>query len=155
MRLMTAIHGERIRLLMNQNHLSNVDLLARLRCTGGNERVSRVTLSKVVNGSYRAQPSVVFVRGLAQALNTTSDYLLGLSDEHNPDTEELARQYAQADEEQLLSWLEEKSPGLAEFMRALRSIPEEEQQGILEAMASDLRAIHSGEALRFKGNVDE
>jgi hypothetical protein len=40
-------------------------------------------------------------------------------------------------------------------MRALRSIPEEEQQGILEAMASDLRAIHSGEAVYMKGSADE
>ena len=89
------------------------------------------------------------------ALEARVDYLLGLSNERNPVTEELARKYAQADEEQLLIWLEEKSPELAEYMRALRSIPEEEQQGILEAMASDMRAIHSGQALRIKVNVDE
>lgn len=71
------------------------------------------------------------------------------------DAQALARKHAQADEEQLLIWLAEKRPGLAEFMRALRSIPEEEQQGILEAMASDMRAIHSGEALRIKGSIDE
>jgi hypothetical protein len=60
-----------------------------------------------------------------------------------------------ASEEQLLARLEEKSPELAEIMRAIRKIPEEEQQYILEALMSDLRAIRSGEALRIKGNVDE
>lgn len=63
--------------------------------------------------------------------------------------------YLQASEEQLLARLEETSPELAEIMRAVREIPEEEQQYILEALMSDLRAIRSGEALRIKGNVDE
>jgi len=152
MSLMTAIHGERVRLLMNENHLSTVDLLARLRRTGGNERVNRVTLSKVVNNSYRAQPSVVFVRGLAQALNTTSDYLLGLSGD--PDVRAIARRYALANEEQLLSWLAETSPELAEIMRAIRQIPDEEQQYILEALARDLEAIQSGQGLGVKGDAD-
>jgi len=67
----------------------------------------------------------------------------------------MARKYAQADEEQLLIWLEEKSPELAEMMRAILQIPEHEQQYILDALVSDMRAIHSGEALRIKGNVDE
>lgn len=155
MSLMTAIHGDRVRRLMIQNHLSVNELLARLRQTADNERVNRGTLSGVINNSYRAKPSAHLVLGLAQTLETTTDYLLGLADEQDPHAEELALKYAQADEEQLLSWLEEKSPGLAEFMRALRSIPEEEQQGILEAMASDMRAIHSGQALRIKGNIDE
>jgi len=149
------IRPDRLRLLMQENHLSTAGLLARLRYTDGNERLSRPTLSKVVNGSYGGRPSAHLVRGLAETLETTTDYLLGLSNERNPHTEELARKYAQADEEQLLIWLEEKSPELAEFMRALRSIPEEEQQGILDALASDLRAIHSGEAVYMKGNADE
>lgn len=89
------------------------------------------------------------------ALEARVDYLLGLSNERTPATEELARKHAQADEEQLLIWLEEKSPELAEYMRALRSIPEEEQEGILEAMASDMRAIHSGQAVYTKVSADE
>jgi hypothetical protein len=60
-----------------------------------------------------------------------------------------------ASEEQLLARLEEKSPELAEIMRAIRQIPDEEQEYILEAMMSDMRAIRSGEALRIKGNVEE
>jgi len=138
-----------------ENRFSTVGLLARLRCTDGNERVSRCTLSKLVNGSYGGRPSAHVVRGLAQTLETTTDFLLGLSSERNPHTEELARKYAQADEEQLLIWLEEKSPELAEMMRAILQIPEHEQQYILDALVSDMRAIHSGEALRIKGNVDE
>lgn len=149
---MTAVHDERLRLLMRQSHLSTAELLTRLRRTGGNERVSRVTLSKVINGSYRARPSVVFVRGLAQALNTTSDYLLGLSSE--PNAMAIARQYALANEEQLLSWLAEQSPELAEIMRTIREIPEEEQQYILEALTNDIKAIQSRQESGAKGNAD-
>ncbi len=54
-----------------------------------------------------------------------------------------------------MSWLEEKSPELAEHMRALRLIPEEEQQYILDAMLSDIKAIHSGQALYTKVSADE
>jgi hypothetical protein len=114
-----------------------------------------------VTGSdiYRNERDQVSIRPMAlrqaDALEARVDYLLGLSNEQNPATEELARKYAQADEEQLLIWLEEKSPELAEYMRALRSIPEEEQQGILEAMASDMRAIHSGQAVYTKVSADE
>jgi transcriptional regulator with XRE-family HTH domain len=155
MSVMTAIHGDRVRRLMVQNHLSVNELLARLRQTDDNERVNRGTLSGVINNSYRAKPSAHLVLGLAQTLETTTDYLLGLADEQDPHSEELARKYAQADEEQLLIWLEEKSPELAEMMRAILQIPEEEQRFILDALVSDMRAIHSGEALRIKGNVDE
>lgn len=140
---------------MQENHLSTVGLLARLRHTDGNERLSRPTLSKVVNGSYGGRPSAHLVRGLAETLETTADFLLGLSDEQDPNALALARKYAQADEEQLLIWLEAKSPELAEYMRALRLIPEEEQQYILDAMLSDIKAIHSGQALYTKVSADE
>lgn len=144
---MTAIHGDRVRRLMVQNHLSVNELLARLRQTADNERVNRGTLSGVINNSYRAKPSAHLVRGLAETLETTTDFLLGLSDEQDPNALALARKCAQADEEQLLIWLEAKSPELAEYMRALRSIPEEEQQYILDAMLSDIKAIQSGQAV--------
>jgi hypothetical protein len=51
----------------------------------------------VVNGSYGGRPSAHLVRGLHQTLETTTDYLLGLSNERNSATEELACRYAQAD----------------------------------------------------------
>jgi transcriptional regulator with XRE-family HTH domain len=149
------IRPDRLRLLMQENRLSTVGLLARLRHTDGNERLARPTLSKVVNGSYRGRPSAHLVRGLAETLETTTDFLLGLSDEQDPNALALARKYAQADEEQLLIWLEAKSPELAEYMRALRSIPEAEQQYILDAMLSDIKAIHSGQALYTKVSADE
>jgi transcriptional regulator with XRE-family HTH domain len=149
------IRPDRLRLLMQENRLSTVGLLARLRHTDGNERLARPTLSKVVNGSYRGRPSAHLVRGLAETLETTTDFLLGLSDEQDPNALALARKYAQADEEQLLIWLEEKSPELAEYMRALRLIPEAEQQYILDAMLNDIKAIHSGQALYTKVSADE
>lgn len=148
---MTAVHDERVRLLMRQSHLSTAELLTRLRRTGGNERVSRVTLSKVINGSYRARPSVVFIRGLAEALNTTSDYLLGLSNEQKS----MALQYALADEDRLLAWLAEQSAELAEIMRAIRSMPEEEQQGVLDALARDISAIRRQVTTRTEAAADE
>ena len=152
---MSDIRPDRLRLLMKENRLSTVGLLARLRHTDGNERLARPTLSKVVNGSYGGRPSAHLVRGLAETLETTTDFLLGLSDEQDPNALALARKYAQADEEQLLIWLEEKSPELAEYMRALRSIPEVEQQYILDAMLSDIKAIHSGQAVYTKVSADE
>jgi transcriptional regulator with XRE-family HTH domain len=146
------IRADRLRLLMKENRLSTVGLLARLRHTDGNERVSRCTLSKLVNGSYGGRPSAHVVRGLAQTLETTTDYLLGLSSD--PDARALARRYALANEEQFLSQLAETSPELAEIMRAIRRIPDEEQQYILEALARDLEAIQSGRGLGMKGDAD-
>jgi len=152
MSLMTAIHGDRVRRLMVQNHLSVNELLARLRQTADNERVNRGTLSGVINNSYRAKPSAHLVLGLARVLNTTSDYLLGLSSD--PDARTLARRYALANEDQLLSWLAETSPELAEIMRAIREIPDEEQQYILETLTRDLEAIQSGQGLGVRGEAD-
>ena len=149
---MEDIRPDRLRLLMQENRLSTVGLLARLRHTDGNERLARPTLSKVVNGSYRGRPSAHLVRGLAETLKTTTDYLLGLSSD--PDARALARRYALANEDQLLSWLAETSPELAEIMRAIRRIPDEEQQYILEALARDLEAIQSGRGLGMKGDAD-
>jgi transcriptional regulator with XRE-family HTH domain len=68
---------------MKEKRLSSAALLARLRQTAGNERVHRGTLSGVLNNRYRGTPSVVFVRGLAQALETTTDYLLGCPTSHS------------------------------------------------------------------------
>jgi hypothetical protein len=42
------------------------------------------------------------MRGLAQALDTTADYLLGLTNARHPDAMAFARRYGLADEEQLL-----------------------------------------------------
>jgi hypothetical protein len=58
----------------------------------------------VLNNRYRGTPSVVFVRGLAQALETTTDYLLGLSDEPQPGAMAFLRRYMLlVGEEQLLA----------------------------------------------------
>jgi hypothetical protein len=62
--------------------------------------------------------------------------------------------YLQASEEQLLAWLEEKSPELAEIMRAIRRIPDEEQQYILEALARDLEAIQREQRLGVRDDAD-
>lgn len=149
---MEDIRADRLRLLMQENRLSTAGLLARLRHTDGNERVSRCTLSKVVNGSYGGRPSAHMVRGLAQTLKTTTDFLLGLSSDR--DARSLARRYALANEEQLLSWLAETSPELAEIMRAIREIPEDEQQYILETLARDIAAIQSEQGLGTEGDAD-
>jgi hypothetical protein len=54
----------------------------------------------------------------------------------------------------LLAWLEEKSPELAEIMRAIRRIPDEEQQYILEALARDLEAIQREQRLGVRDDAD-
>jgi transcriptional regulator with XRE-family HTH domain len=146
------IRADRLRLLMQENRLSTVGLLARLRHTDGNERLARPTLSKVVNGSYGGRPSAHLVRGLAETLKTTTDYLLGLSSDR--DARALARRYALANEDQLLSWLAETSPELAEIMRAIREIPDEEQQYILETLARDIAAIQREQGLDTEGDAD-
>lgn len=126
---------------MKEKRLSSAGLLALLRCTDGNERVSRPTLSKLVNGSHGATPSVAVVRGLAQALNTTTDYLLGLSDEPRPGAMAFLRRYGLADEEHLLTLLAERNAEMAKMMRAVRDIPDEEQEGILQHLMNDLLLI--------------
>ncbi len=123
---------------MKEKRLSSARLLALLRCTDGNERVSRPTLSKLVSGSYGATPSVNVVRGLALALNTTTDYLLGLSDEPQPGAMAFLRRYGLADEEQLLDRLAEQNKELADVMRAVRDIPDEEQAAILQHLKNDV-----------------
>lgn len=126
---------------MKEKRLSSAGLLARLRQTAGNERVHRGTLSGVLNNRYRGTPSVVFVRGLAQALETTTDYLLGLSDEPQPGAMAFARRYTLADEEQLLILLAEQNKELADVMRAIRNIPDEEQAAILQHLKNDVLFI--------------
>ncbi len=152
---MSDIRPDRLRLLMQENRLSTAGLLARLRYTDGNERLARPTLSKVINGSYGGRPSAHLVRGLAETLETTTDFLLGLSDERDPDAQAIARRSFLADEEHLLSLLAEQSPELAEIMRAIRQIPEEEQRTILDALAKDLKAIHRIVAERTEASAHE
>jgi transcriptional regulator with XRE-family HTH domain len=135
------IRADRLRLLMKERRLSTVGLLALLRCTDGNERVSRSTLSKLVNGSYGGRPSAHMVRGLAQTLDTTADYLLGLSDEPQPGAMAFLRRYGLDDEEQLLALLAEQNKELAEIMRAVRDIPDEEQAAILQHLKNDVLFI--------------
>jgi transcriptional regulator with XRE-family HTH domain len=135
------IRADRLRLLMKENRLSSAALLARLRQTAGNERVHRGTLSGVLNNKYRGTPSVVFVRGLAQTLETTTDYLLGLSDEPQPGAMAFASRYTLADEEQLLVLLAEQNKELADIMRAIRDIPEEEQIVILQHLEEEVAFV--------------
>ncbi|HSN77664.1 MAG TPA: hypothetical protein VL334_21530 [Anaerolineae bacterium] len=138
---MSDIRPDRLRLLMKENRLSTVGLLARLRYTDGNERLSRPTLSKLVNGSYGGRPSTHVVRGLAQTLDTTADYLLGLSDEPQPGAMTFLRRYGLADDEQLLTLLAERNAEMAKMMRAVRDIPDEEQFAILQHLKNDLLFI--------------
>jgi transcriptional regulator with XRE-family HTH domain len=128
---------------MKEKRLSSAGMLALLRCTDGNERVSRPTLSKLVSGSYGATPSVTVVRGLAQALNTTTDYLLGLSDEPQPGAMAFFRRYGLASEEQLLILLGEQNKELADIMRAVRDIPDEEQAAILQHIEEEVAFVRS------------
>lgn len=138
---MSTIHGDRIRLLMAERQMSFNQLLASLHATEGNERLARPNLYKIVNNSYAAEPAAQIVRGLALVLGTTADFLLGLSDERYPSELSMARRYDLVSEDTLLAWLAVQNAELADIMRAIRNMPEAEQQVILDHMASDIRFI--------------
>jgi transcriptional regulator with XRE-family HTH domain len=123
---------------MAEQHLTANRLLDKVRQSQPGVRLTRPTLSKIINDSYEGEPSALIVRGLAQALDATADYLLGLTDARHPDAMAFARQYALADEEQLLTWLAERNVEMAEMMRAIRAIPDEEQDVILQHLMNDL-----------------
>lgn len=71
----------------------------------------------------------------------SNDYLLGLSDERYPTELSFARKYELVSEDTLLAWLGQQNAELAEIMRAIRTMPEEEQQVILQHMANEIRFI--------------
>jgi len=118
-------------------------------------RLTRPTLSKIINDSYEGEPSALIVRGLAQSLDTTADYLLGLTDDRWPNAMAFARQYSLADEEQLLTWLAEQNAELAEVMRAIRTIPDEEQAAILQHLKNDIIFIRRMVAGRAQADAHE
>lgn len=138
---MSTIYGERIRILMSERKMSSNELLARLHTTEGNERFARPNLSKIINNSYPGEPAAQIVRGLALVLGTSTDYLLGLSDERYPTELSFARKYELVAEDRLLAWLAQQNAELAGIMRALRNLPADEQQVILEHMANEIRFI--------------
>jgi transcriptional regulator with XRE-family HTH domain len=133
---------------MAEQHITTSQLLERVLRIQPNVRLTRPTLSKIVNGSYDGEPSALIVRGLAQALDTTADYLLGLSEDRWPNATAFARHYSLADEEQLLLWLAEQNAELAHIMRAIRKIPDEEQAVILQHLKNDIIFIRHMVAMR-------
>lgn len=151
---MSTIHGDRIRLLMAERQMSFSQLLARLHATEGNERLARPNLYKIVNNSYPAEPAAQMVRGLALVLGTTSDFLLGLSDERYPSELSLARRYDLVSEDALLTWLAQQNAELAKIMRVIRNLPEAEQQVILDHMASEIRFVRRMVARPDETTVD-
>lgn len=135
---MATIQGARVKALMSEQRLTTNRLLDKVLRSQPGVRLTRPTLSKIINDSYEGEPSALIVRGLAQSLDATADYLLGLTDTRHPDAMAFARRYGLADEEQLLAWLAERNVEMAEMMRALRDIPEEEQDVILQHLMNDL-----------------
>lgn len=72
--------GARVRGLRARLDLSQGDLVARVRrFAPDGKRFARETLSRIEND--RTQPDTWIVDALAQALDTSTDYLLGLSDD--------------------------------------------------------------------------
>ena len=135
---MATIQGARVKALMAEQRLTTNRLLDKVLSSQPGVRLTRPTLSKIINDSYEGEPSALIVRGLAQSLDATADYLLGLSDDRWPNAIAFARRYALADEDQLLAWLAEQNAELAEIMRAIRTIPDEEQAAILQHLKNDI-----------------
>jgi transcriptional regulator with XRE-family HTH domain len=140
---------------MAEQRLTANRLLDRVLHTQPGVRLTRPTLSKIINDSYEGEPSALIVRGLAQSLDTTADYLLGLTDDRWPNAMAFARQYSLADEEQLLNWLAEQNAELAEIMRAIRTIPEEEQIAILDHLSDEVAFVRRMVARRSETNYDK
>lgn len=152
---MATIQGARVKQLMAHHQLSTNGLRERLLLAHHSVSLARPTLSRIINDSYEGEPSALIVRGLAEVLETSTDYLLGLSSEPQPNAAAFASQYALADDEQLLAWLAQQNIELAEIMRAIRSIPPEEQQVILDHLNRDIIFVRQMVAARAESFDDE
>ena len=141
---MIHISSERVWALMHEQRLTMAELVRRLRKTHDNEKLARSTIHRILNDEYSASPGASIVVGLAKVLGVSTDYLYGLSDVRRP---VLIDDIAQADEDTLLALLAEQNAELAEMMRAIRQIPEEEQAAILAHLTNEiefLRRLTSG-----------
>ncbi len=74
--------GDRIKALRVGRGMSQQDLLNRVRAALPERKVALENLSRIENGHQ--EPGAWALRGLARALNTTADYLLGLVDDPAP-----------------------------------------------------------------------
>lgn len=70
-----------MRFLRKARGWTQPEVLERAREVAGSGKLSRVTLSEIENDRYDSEPGVWIVDALAQALDTSTDYLLGLTDD--------------------------------------------------------------------------
>lgn len=98
---------------------------------------NRSFLSNVLTGSDKITRDELQV--VADGLNTTMDYLLGLTDDPNPPTSTLADE-AETHEEKLLQLLMEKLPEISEeaknALEKLLSMPTEDLERTVKAVSA-------------------
>lgn len=70
---------KRLQMLLDENNMNQKELAHKVG-------VTEVTISRYMNGERK--PRVEIINKIAEALNTTTDYLLGRSDIRNPYKEE-------------------------------------------------------------------
>jgi len=78
---MTSIRGDRVRFLRKARGWTQPQALERVREIVGPGRFSRNTLSEIENDSYLSEPGGWLLEALAQTLDTSIDFLVGLSDD--------------------------------------------------------------------------
>ena len=159
--------GQRIRSERQRRHWTQSDLQQAVRKATGGNRLSRTTLSEIENGRYGSDPSMGMIEALATVLETTTDYLIGLSDDPGmPDlprfpvpaseiiglvasmnrlTAEMRRKLAaiflQIAEE--VSRPAEIDQELAQLERIWRSLEPERRDALLEGMLAEVAEIES------------
>lgn len=139
----TIIRHERVRQLMDARDLGVNDLLGLLRKTEGNEGLSRITLSRILNGNYPAPPGSMFVRGLSAVLDASTDYLFGFADERHS-----GRAPADLVDAELVGWLQQQNAELARIMCAVQDLPAGERDDLLGHMAYEIRLVRQALASR-------
>ena len=136
---MIRISSERVWALMREQGVTVAELMRRLNQTDGNETLTRGTVHRILHDGYPSPVGSSIVVGLARVLGVSTDYLYGLSDVRQP---VLVGDLAQADEDTLLTLLTAQNQELAEMMRAIRRIPEEEQAVILEHLTNEIEFLY-------------
>lgn len=107
--------GERVKALRQQHDWSQGQLLLQAtRFMPGGEPFDRSTLSRLENGERN--PSAVIVVALAQALSTSTDYLLGLAADPSPTAQPA---------------YPVPLPDVAPFVAALNALPDEPRRRLV------------------------
>ena len=97
---------------------------------------------KILRGE-RPNVSAINLAMIAQTLGVSMEYLMGLADEPEVDKAVQDTLYRLSDvkDEALWAWLENKNRELADLMRDIENLPDDERQAILAHVDGQLKQI--------------